>query len=140
ASGQRGICRQVLVPVSYTVTGATGGRVGRSRSSASKNGRAASRRHASAVSLPNLSGPWVEPSALGPECRHGPSTRNSLSLFLSLGSSAWYVAIAPYMSSWSQIAATSIVGTVSGSVASSRSSAQPVQNTEHAGDSPILLQ
>ena len=40
------------------------------------------------VSLSNLSGPCVAPSALAPECRHGPITKNSLSLPRSFGSTA----------------------------------------------------
>ena len=87
--------RQALVPVSNAVTGATLAGGAPSFRYCARNGASMSRRKVSAVSLSKRIGPSALPSLIAWPWCHGPSTRNTLSLPVSLGSSARYTAGAP---------------------------------------------
>src|SRR5206468_11510428 len=80
--------RQVFVPVSNAVTGATSAFGAPSFRYWSRKGRRTSLRKVSAVSLPNLRGPRELPSRISWPWCHGPITRKTLSFFASFGSSA----------------------------------------------------
>ncbi len=87
--------RHALVPVSNAVTGATLAADAPSLRYCARNGARMSRRNVSAVSLSKWIGPSALPSLIAWPWCHGPSTRNTLSLPVSLGSSARYTAGAP---------------------------------------------
>src|SRR5438552_18397203 len=80
--------RQVLVPVSNALTGATSPRGAPSLRYRARNGARISRRKKRAVALSTRSAPSVLPAASCWPGHHGPITRNTRSLSVSLGSRA----------------------------------------------------
>src|SRR6267378_8639003 len=93
--GHAGKRRQVFVPVSNADTGATSLFGVPSFKYCARNGARISLRKYNPVSLPNFTAPSELPSYISWPWCHGPITRKTLSLLVSLGLIALYTAMAP---------------------------------------------